>query len=201
MMAAAGLRCAFAVLLVVAASLPAVADPAFADAGAAAPVALAFAQPGGGDAGGGDPGGGCADGSCTGNLPRPGGSAGSPGSAGSGYELEAPPAGTATAAETGWFAELKKAFGFGNNAEAPGSAGRSEPGGATDPEQEKLRHPSRPSGTDGASGGAQCADGACVSSPFLPMPALIAVSAVLLVLLLVVSMRLVVTGRLRRRGE
>lgn len=196
MMAAAGLRCAFAVLLVVAASLPAVADVG---APVPVPVVLAFAQPGGGDAGGGDPGGGCADGSCSaGNLPRPGGSAGSPGSVGSGYELEAPPADTGTTAETGWFAELKKTFGFGNNAEAPG---RSDPGGATDPEQEKLRHPSRPSGADGASGGAQCADGACVSSPFLPMPALIAISAVLLVLLLAVSMRLVVTGRLRRRGE
>ncbi|MBB6374099.1 hypothetical protein BKA01_001321 [Pseudonocardia eucalypti] len=197
-MATAGLRCAFAVLLVVAASLPAVADPAFTDAGASAPVVLAFAQPGGGDGGGGDPGGGCADGSCAGNLPRPGGSAGSPGSVGSGYEFEAPPADTATTAETGWFTELKKALGFGNNAEAPG---RSDPGGVTDPEQEKLRHPGRPSGADGASGGAQCADGACVSSPFLPMPALIAISAVLLVLLLVVSMRLVVTGRPRRRGE
>lgn len=196
MMAAAGLRCAFAVLLAVAASLPAVAD-----SGAPVPVAFVSAQPGGGDAGG-DPGGGCVDGSCNaGNLPRSGGGAGSLGSVGSGYQLEAPPAETTPTEEAGWFTELKKALGFGNNAEASGTAGRSDPGGATDPERQRPRHPGRPSGADGASGGERCADGACVKAPLLPMPALIAISVVLLVLLLVVSVRLVVAGRLRRREE
>lgn len=226
----AGVRFAFAVLLVMA-------GPSMALVASPPPVALVVAQHAipvpaqtgdGGIGGGNGNGNGCAEPSCgAGNLPQPGGPVGNPGGTpggnvpipvgggkgNTGGKFPVPSGGGGGGGGGGAAPAAVSNSGGGDSGSTPQqrSSGSSDSGGSVPPAQAGKRAPEvvyqsdDPQGKGSTPGGAsngrvQCSDGACVTMPFLPAWVVVLGATVLICVAFYVGMRLV-GSRLRRWVE